>query len=267
MEQEQLDKLHRIELDILDVIIQICTDNNITYYLAGGSVLGAIRHKGIIPWDDDIDVMMSRSDLQIFAKACETQLPQGYFYQSSETDSHYHHIFSKVRKDGTQFVEEQSLTTGQHNGIFVDIFPLDCAKKAEGIQSMQACLANKLEKILKVKDHIIQGNPIDKAIAYLFSSRFLIKLQRIILSLRNSSNSEYYVNFGSQYGIKKQTMNKTIYYPPSQVEFEQRICNVPNDYDFFLKQLYGNDYMKLPPENKRKTHNPILISFGEEKEL
>lgn len=265
MDKETLSKLHDTELEILDVIVKICNDNNLTYYLAGGSVLGAIRHKGIIPWDDDIDIMMYRSDLDKFEKLCEKQLPDGYFYQSSKTDPHYHHIFSKVRKDGTLFVEKQTASTGQHNGIFVDIFPIDSAKHECGLQSKQAMLANKIEKILKVKDNILSGNFLDKVIATIFSERFLLLIQREVLSVFNNPKNKYYVNFGSQYGVKKQTMKKSVYYPPIEIEFENRKYYIPNDYDHFLRKLYGDKYMELPPKNKRVTHNPIKIAFSREK--
>ena len=264
MDKETLKKLHDTELEILDVIVKICKDNNITYYLAGGSVLGAIRHKGIIPWDDDIDIMMYRSDLDKFERICKDHLPEGYFYQSSKTDPHYHHIFSKVRKNDTLFIEKQTATTGQHNGIFVDIFPIDSAKREYGIQTKQAMFANKIEKILKVKDNIMEGNIIDKVIAKIFSEKSLLTIQRKILSAFNNPKNEYYVNFGSQYGVKKQTMKRSVYYPPIEVEFEKKKYCIPNDYQFFLKKLYGDKFMELPPENKRITHNPVKIAFSSE---
>lgn len=259
MDPVTLDKLHKTELEILDVIIKICKDNDLTYYLAGGSVLGAIRHKGIIPWDDDIDIMMYREDLLKFEQICKEQLPKGYFYQSSNTDPHYHHIFSKIRKNGTIFIEKGNEESQQHNGVFVDIFPLDCAKKERGIQRYQAIVSNKIEKILKVQDGLLNGNIKDKILLHILNRDTLKRIRQKVLSFYNTDKNKYYVNFGSQYGVIKQTMPKSLYYPPVEALFEGRMCNIPNDYDAFLKRLYGESYMELPPLEKRVTHNPIKI--------
>ena len=263
MDNCTLDKLHGIQLEILDVIVSLCKANGITYYLAGGSVLGAIRHKGIIPWDDDIDVMMYRDDFIKFEEICKNQLPKDYFYQSINTDPHYHHIFSKIRKNNTLFIEKETEATGQHNGIFVDIFPIDSAKNETGIQHFQYLISNKIEKMCKVKDGITKGNYFDRIIICLFDYRKLIRIQNYILTNSNtkSNSNKYYVNFGSQYGIKKQTMLKSVYYPPIEVKFEGRMCCIPNNYDYYLRRLYGDSYMELPPVEKRVTHNPLKIKF------
>ncbi len=261
MDAITLEKLHETELKILDEIVRICENNGITYYLAGGSVLGAIRHKGIIPWDDDIDVMMPRADFDKFAKACEKELSSEYFYQSSETDPHYHHIFAKVRKNNTEFIEAGVQDIGQHNGIFVDIFPLDNARAQQGKQTKRAMWANKMEFLMRVKDKETKGRFFDRILVKFISFKSLRKMQKRFMTADNKKDCEFYVNYGSQYGVKKQTMPKSIYAPPVKVEFEGRSCCVPKEYDEFLKRLYGENYMQLPPEEKRVTHNPIKISF------
>lgn len=122
--------------EILDEIVRICEEENLTYYLAGGSVLGAIRHGGFIPWDDDIGIMVPREDYEKFAEACKRKLNSNYFYQSIDTDARYVKRFAKVRKNNTIFQEKMFNGIQQHNGIYVDIFPLDNARNQFGIQRM-----------------------------------------------------------------------------------------------------------------------------------
>lgn len=117
-------KVWETEQEILDVIDKICRDNNLRYSLAYGTLIGAVRHKGFIPWDDDIDLMMPREDYEKLLSVWESQAPKGYILQNSRTDPDFTQNFTKIRKDGTTFLQEESeRTKNYHKGIFVDIFP------------------------------------------------------------------------------------------------------------------------------------------------
>lgn len=113
------------EQEILDVIHQVCTEHGLRYSLAYGTLLGAVRHKGFIPWDDDIDLMMPREDYEKLLVIWNQSAPKGYILQNTRTDSDFTQNFTKIRKDHTTFLQDEAERTKHyHKGIFVDIFPV-----------------------------------------------------------------------------------------------------------------------------------------------
>ena len=106
MKVESLNKLHKTEVEILKRIVCICEKNNFEYYMVGGTLLGAVRHKGFIPWDDDLDIAMPREDYNSFLNIAQSELGNDFFLQSCFSDRNYGRIFCKVRKNGTLFLEK-----------------------------------------------------------------------------------------------------------------------------------------------------------------
>lgn len=133
MDEKVMIELRKVEVEILKEIHKICTENDLQYYLCGGTLLGAVRHKGFIPWDDDIDIVMPRDDYNKFITLClNGKLDKQYILQNTDTEPEYHLPFTKIRKKHTFFDEEGVRKLKIHKGIFVDIFPLDYSKKNEG---------------------------------------------------------------------------------------------------------------------------------------
>ena len=125
-ENEILHQLWSIELEILDVIDQICVAHNLRYSPIYGTLLGAVRHKGFIPWDDDIDLMMPRDDYEAFLALWQQEAPKGYILQNTRNSPDFSQNFTKIRKDHTAFIQtEDERDKRYHKGIFVDIFPAD----------------------------------------------------------------------------------------------------------------------------------------------
>ena len=126
MDNQTLSELHKVETEILEVVDSICKENGITYYFTGGTLLGAVRHKGFIPWDDDIDIVMPRADFQKFIEICnQGALGDNYFLHHISTDDNFYLIYAKIKKNNTFFDEEIVKSVDCHKGIFIDIFPLD----------------------------------------------------------------------------------------------------------------------------------------------
>lgn len=125
LSSNELKAIHSLELEALTVIDQICRKHAIKYTLVGGSLLGAIRHNGFIPWDDDVDIAMLRDDLEKFKLICKTELPSKYFYQDMNTDPEYLYLFDKIRINNTLFKESYLAECNINHGVFIDIFPVD----------------------------------------------------------------------------------------------------------------------------------------------
>jgi len=142
MNANQLKRLQNIEYEILQEIVRICEKNNLSYFLIGGTLLGAVRHKGFIPWDDDLDIAIPRKDYEKFLKICQTQLNSDYFLHCNKTDPDYWLPFAKVRKKNTLFDEKSITSIETHKGIYNDVFPLDNAKKTTKYYSKYTSIYN-----------------------------------------------------------------------------------------------------------------------------
>lgn len=270
---ETLEQLKITLLEIMSDFDAFCKTHQLSYFLIGGTLLGAVRHKGFIPWDDDLDVVMPRDDYQRFIKLFHEEAQTKYVIQSIETDENYWLPFAKLRKNLTLYDDLPTRYVESHRGIFIDIFPLDHAQEPDHKgQGRKVKLAKLLRKIADFKTTALfskytgsKGKYLVKnTVATLFkpfsTHQILMWQKRIITSLGNAE-SDYYINVGSQYNFKKQTMPKDVYHPPKQLEFEGRSFDVPGEYEVVLKRIFSENYMELPPEDKRQTHAPARIIF------
>ena len=258
-----LTKLHSDILVIMDEIDRICRDNNLHYYLTGGTLLGAIRHKGFIPWDDDLDIVMPRDDYEKFIEIFDNESQVDFYLEWHTTNKLYWLRFAKVCLKNTVFDEGFTKMVPPF-GIFVDIFPLDyCDGYSPKISRMKSL-------ILKV--NAIAGSKVTKddfkiihwprRILRHFISTTAINgiCEKIAKSIRTASSS-FYVNFGSQYSAKKQTMPISWYGEGIYLPFEDRRYCCPSEYKQILESIFGKNYMEIPPINKRRTHYPIHVKF------
>ena len=256
-------RLREVELDLLKHFIEICNNNNLTYYALGGTVLGAIRHNGFIPWDDDIDVGMPRKDYEKFAKIASKQLPSNIFFQTRKTDPEYYLNFGKLRNSNTTFVETAVKSRNINHGIFIDIFPLEYypEKKKDQIivdiknLMMRFRFKNELDKSISSRVPIIK-----KTVNFILS-KFMVCVFPSLNSAYNYRNRLYmstkkssiWANYGGSWG-KKEIMPARWYGKGVKKEFEGLSITVPEKYDLWLRHMYG-DYMILPPVEKRISHH------------
>ena len=152
---EDLIKLQKAETEILSEVIRVCDENGITYFAVGGTALGAVRHSGFIPWDDDVDIGMLREDYERFLKIAPEKLKKGYTLCSAESEPNMPSYFAKVRKDGTVFKEESSKNIKMHHGIFLDVMPYD---KIPIIQSVAREVPGQFFGKSVIEDLIINHN-------------------------------------------------------------------------------------------------------------
>ena len=154
MTNSKLRKVQLTELKILEKIDEICKKNNINYFLIGGTLLGAVRHKGFIPWDDDIDVGMLREDYEKFINVClkNGALGKDYYLHCNESDNDYFIPFIKVKKNNTTFAEKNIENINTHKGIFLDIFPYDNVPKPHSFcEKLQAIIVRSTSDAIYLK--------------------------------------------------------------------------------------------------------------------
>ena len=266
--EKDINKLRKTLIYILDEIDKVCKKNSISYFLVAGTLLGAVRHKGFIPWDDDLDIAMTRDDYVKFEKVCKIEFPKDLYLKNRNTDPGYYLPFGKVCKRGTTYITDID-SEELDSEIFVDVFPLDYEKQEGSLfQTIQGKLVKALKAVIIRKRGIKTkstsfGVRILELLLLPFSLNYLMFLQEKIMILSNNKKYSYLANLGSNYHYKKQTMPKGFYLPPECILFEGKKYLAPAKTKKYLERLYGNDYMKLPPYEKRITHNIIRLEFGE----
>lgn len=266
----QINKLREVqlaELNILKEFKKICEQNKLNYYLIGGTALGAVRHKGFIPWDDDIDIGMPRADYVRFVEIYAKELSERYFLQTKDTDTNYMYQFAKIRLNNSTFVQKELKNFNIHHGIFIDIFPLDFIPENNITRIFQkyVCLFFSTIRELKIQKNanvINRKNVIKKVIGYLLSFFPWSFIDRSInwIITKEKRQTKFIANILGCAGYEKEIFSIETFGNPEFIQFEDDMYPVPKEWDLYLRKLYG-EYMKIPPLDKRKTHNPLIVSL------
>ena len=252
VDQEMLRKAQLKMVEILEAIDDICERHDIKYWLCYGTLLGAVRHKGFIPWDDDCDICMMREDFEKFTRYVN-ELPENLFLQTDKNDPHYTRKIMKIRMKNTLLVEfDESENEKYHQGIFVDIFVWDYfdSFSKDFLKNISVVNKWKYKRKQYPKGHwkraVIQ---VGVAIPFFFYN-VAIKTMRAVSCLYRKNSSLNYIGQEIRVSDNKY-FDKNIIFPlKKDLEFEGKYFYVPNDSDAFLKIKYG-DYMVLPkPENR-----------------
>lgn len=224
-------------LEILKCIDSICEKHNIRYWLSSGTLLGAMRHGGFIPWDDDVDIEMLREDYIKLMEILPKELPEQYVLQNNKTDSNYVYLYAKVR-DRNSLIEEKCPVNQKfvERGAFVDIFMLENSFFI--FNKISAPLFNRMIFGMALKKGFLKY--IYKANCFLLL-KLLFPLFRLLSKLSSTKSLRH--TFGVNF-IKKQRFYDDIF-PLKKIEFEGLLFNAPFDCDAYLTKLYGN-YMKIP---------------------
>lgn len=258
-EDERVAKAQLVMLDILKVIHELCEKHQIQYTLIAGTLLGAVRHKGFIPWDDDCDIAMLRKDYERFLAIAEKELPKGYFLQTKKTDPKFFLNFAKIRKDGTKIIEFRETGNEEyHHGIYVDIFPFDYYKYEWFIDWMHWTQTVR-DRRLKYRKGSIK-----RSLVTIYTNIILLIPVQVSLMFKRYfekhkeyfSNPEYeYASYGLEccpvFKIKKDDLIPTRIVEKAFEGFDFYCANNP---DGVLRGNFNDKYMELPPVNQRKTH-------------
>ena len=249
--------------ELLEIFVNICHKWNIPYYLVCGSALGAVKYGGFIPWDDDIDVALLREDYQKFLEVAPQELPQWCFLQNFRTEKNYPHISSKLRNSNTAFIEEGMESLPINHGIYLDIFPIDghpsgltrhrifemrkkwnewilfSAMKLSGNRKVR--FRNKVMRILGFHKRVFQSQ---------------LRLEKLYCSYP-PQKSKLWCNYGNWQG-KLEYSPRWHYGDGVWVAFEGLNVRIPERYDDYLTQKYG-DWRSDPPVEKQRSHHMAVV--------
>lgn len=256
------DEQKKILLDMLKYLKKICEDNNLKYFLIGGTLLGAVRHKGFIPWDDDIDIIMPRKDYDSLEKILEKKKHKFYKLLTYKQDDYYY-VYNKL-VDTRITLKEKNLKSIENMGIYLDIFPLDALPKDYDLFAEQLiCQYN--DFINSRKDGYRTSNywwkmaikSIIKYPLYMKNKRVCWKERQLKLinnMKKNSIDDCQKVGFILSAYKKREIFDKNVFESCVMLEFENNFYPAPIGYKKYLESIYG-DYMKLPPKSKRKSQH------------
>ena len=254
-------KIWAVSLDLLLELDRVCKKHSIKFFLIAGTLLGAVRHKGFIPWDDDIDVGMMREDYERFVKIARNEFKYPYFFQIPYTDDGYFFSFAKLRNENTTGISVPFRFEHFNQGLFIDIFQIDNCKMEDVKQNFDKI--NSL--ILDNSNYMRKSSPdsYDVRRHALWSRRDPLSVYEEIQKIARTHENEEteYVNMSTctVYPCEKFVWQKKDFDEIVEMEFEGYKFPCPKGYDSILATQYG-DYMKFPPVEKRGTwHDKVIF--------
>ncbi|WP_316163850.1 phosphorylcholine transferase LicD [Bradyrhizobium sp. SZCCHNRI20481] len=256
---EELRSLQMVLLEMLLEIDRVCRKNNITYCIFMGTMLGAVRHGGFIPWDDDVDVAMMRPEYEKFKEACKLDLDQSrFFYQDHETDPHHPWGYARMRRRDSEFVRVGQEHMKMRTGIVLDIFPMDSTPDFAPLRAVHCFYCFVLRKLLYAEAGRVAAGTSGIRAWYAFLN--LIPRRWVFNRIKQLSMRQRKTKLvrilafptprGRPFGYPRLWLER-----PEEIQFENSIVFGIKDPDSFLKFSYG-DYMRLPPPDQRRCTHP-----------
>lgn len=266
----QIEQLHRVELGTLKLIIDICKKHHIEYFMIGGSLLGTIRHDGFIPWDDDVDLGMTRRNYNEFVRVAPVELQHThYFMQTADTDPNFAFSYMKILDTNT-YIEEKNNVNDARKGVFVDIFPLD---KIPHQPEVRQAVYNRFKFydttiLLRLGYNVVRTpfrkDPEDKSLNLFMTVANMKEKRENIMRLYEHEPFHHYKNYASQYAYNMEVMSQKEVYELTTHKFESIEVAIPKHYDKILNRMYG-DYMQLPDEKDQVAkHIDTLVIDGKQ---
>lgn len=263
-----LRRLQLTELEILKVVDKVCRDNKIDYSLYAGTLLGAVRHKGFIPWDDDLDICLTRENYNRFIKIWNANPPKGYILQNKENTPDFSQTFTKIRKDNTAFFQEGrgDAAGSYHKGIFIDVFPVDRMPNGKMARLLFAWRCMRYQ--LFTREYV----PIKSGGFVRVVSEIMLKCTPPSMRKKTRENllkkiTSYNRDTSLHMVTTEVKATVTLPLPPDlmdeymDIEFEGCLFRCNKKWDDALRLKFG-DYMQLPPKEERTwRHYPVALDF------
>lgn len=253
-------------LSVFKEVARICDNNGIPYYAIGGTCIGAVRHNGFIPWDDDIDIAIPIEHYDTFAQVAAKQLPPNLYLLTSDDVVHYHYMWYKVCDVNTTFIEKSEYRyPDAYKGVFIDIMPI--AGIPEGIKE-RVVFIKKLSRLSWLNNvrrfPVISNNILSRILKYplklftlLFPYNYYSKRYLAILKKHPFSSSETTGYTWHPSWLPRLIFPSAWFNTGEKIDFEDTMINCPSEWHFYLGRQFG-DYMKLPPENERLCHEGFV---------
>ena len=263
-----LDELRRLQMTELEILVEfdrICRKHGIKYSLGCGTLLGAIRHNGFVPWDDDIDIWILREDYERFCELSKTELDKRYFFQNWDTDPYFNSGYGKIRKLGTSYIRVGQEKMKYQDGIYIDILPLDNLPDDYWKRVRMIVAAWVFRKLTYAKAGAMCERKLISRIGFLL-------LSLIPVSVSKRGFKKLLLKYNGQKTLYCKCLGDCAFNPHwrddfdevIEWEFEGHMFFVSKRYDSLLKNNIGIDYLRLPPEEQRIPHaNASYISFGD----
>ncbi len=257
-----MNELQKIELDLFQCFAQTCEKLDIPYFLVCGSALGAARHEGFIPWDDDFDVGMYREDYNKFMELAPALLPEGMFLQNYKSDPQFPYVFAKLRNSNTTFLQTVLADLDINHGVYIDIFPLDgypqdpkeqkkLARKKKSFKRQLNC-ALKMPTNLSLKGKVLIA--FYKMLGCHKRTAKILEKYEACISQYSVADAERICNHGTWYGEKDYIL-KEYYGKGTDGVYEGLTVRVPEKTDEYLTSLYGDWRTPPPPEKQKPSHD------------
>lgn len=274
-EPEILEHLHQVHVEMLKDFQRVCEKYNLRYFAVYGTAIGAVRHQGFIPWDDDIDVGMLREEFEKFMEIAEQELGEHYQIMSPKKTRKSAGSVVKLQRKGTVFISNLTRDFEYEQCIFLDIFPFDFAAPTEKLRKRQLFLTTYLDRLIYLCGTAYPLIPLKGAagkaaqgICWLLhytlklfhvSPRFLYSCFEKESVRYNTEPGEYVTCFGQPTALKKMFRYQDMF-PLKEIPFEDGSIHILHNNDEALRKVYG-DYMQIPPADKQVNHCPYILQF------
>ncbi len=278
--EQETESLQKVLLEMMKDIHFVCEKYSLTYFLGGGSCLGAVRHKGFIPWDDDMDVIMPRSDYDKLPFYMSVEFPEKYYYQELRLSENYDANFMKIRLNGS-VCSEIFESEPEKAGIFIDINPLENIYGSAVRRKLHGALCELLllicscvrlkENAPKIMPYITDEKQravvkrklrLAKLLSFHSLREWLFITENRLSSCKDVNSAFVSIPTGRKHYFGEMQPRKT-FEKAVLTDFEDTQFYIMTDYNAYLTSLFGGDYMTPPPENKRERHAVTELKFPE----
>lgn len=261
---ENLKALHDVLTMIATDMDTFCKEHCINYYLMGGTALGAMRHAGFIPWDDDFDIFMDRENYLKFLDACEADLDRNKYYLQRENTDEWPLFFSKIRLNDTLYIEREEDVAKMHSGLYIDVMCLHNAYSNNALRYLQFLSARLLSTIALSKRGYSTNSKSKRLALTIASFIGQTPIKQMLLSfvrLLDGRQTEVVGHFFGRASFFKTSFPRSFLGTPRHVAFETEVFPVPSNVEDYLTTRFGPNYMRQPDQKTRNSFPSHLISF------